>query len=203
MKIVFIGTPEFGAIILESLIKNGFKPVSVVTSHDKKIGRKQLLTPSPVKKVALKNGIPLLQLNRIEDSSQEIEKLKPDLGIVAAYGQMIPKDILSMPKHGFLNVHPSLLPKYRGSSPIQWPILKGEKETGVTIMLVDEKMDHGPILKQTRLSFGEKETAKILHDILAHLGADLLLKTIPDWINGKIKPVSQNEKEATFSEILK
>ncbi|MDD5144696.1 MAG: methionyl-tRNA formyltransferase, partial [Candidatus Pacebacteria bacterium] len=90
-----------------------------------------------------------------------------------------------------------------GSSPIQWPILKGEKETGVTIMLVDEKMDHGPILKQTRLSFGEKETAKILHDKLAHLGADLLLKTIPDWINGKIKPVSQNEKEATFSEILK
>jgi len=151
IKTVFLGTPSFGGIILKKLLESGCKPVLVVTEPDKPVGRKQTLTPPPVKLIAQKYNIPIAQPEKIVNCKLKIENLKPDLGIVAAFGQIIPNNILTIPKYGFLNVHPSLLPKYRGPSPIQNAILNGDKETGVSIILLDEKMDHGPILAQREL----------------------------------------------------
>jgi len=204
LKIIFIGTPQFGAIILEELIRNNYQPVLVITNPDKPAGRKQILTPPPVKLTAQKYKISIEQPERIKNYELGIRNLKPDLIICAAYGKMIPKEILEIPCYGCLNVHPSLLPKYRGPSPIQAAILNGDKETGVTIMLMDEKMDHGPILNQRELEFSilNFQFSK-LHDKLADLGAKLLLETIPDWINGKIKPQAQDEKKATYTKIIK
>ena len=217
MKIIFLGTSEFGAIVLEELCKSKHKPILVVTVQDKPVGRKQVLTPSPVKVIAQKRKIPVEQPDKIRNLKLEIRNLKPDLGIVAAYGNLIPKDMLDIPKYGFINVHPSLLPKYRGPSPIQYAILNGDQETGVTIILVDEKMDHGPILAARELEFSifnfqfsnksqtsnSKITYKQLHDKLAALGADLLIETIPRWLNDEIKPVPQDESKATYTKILK
>ncbi|MDP2967373.1 MAG: methionyl-tRNA formyltransferase [bacterium] len=202
MKIIFIGTPEYGAIILEGLIKGGYRPVLAVTVPDKPKGRKQILTPPVVKVVAKKHNIPVEQPEMIKNLKLKIKNLKPDLGILAAYGQIIPKDILDIPKFGFLNVHPSLLPKYRGPSPIQFTILNGEKKSGVTIILMDEKIDHGPIISQKSLEIEEQETAETLHNKLAQLGAYLLLETIPKWVKGLIKPKEQDDVQATFTKIL-
>lgn len=201
-KIIFIGTPEFGAIILEKLIKSKYQPVLVVTGQDKPVGRKQILTPPPTKILAQKYKIPVLQPTKIENLKLEIENLKPDLGIVAAYGQIIPKDILDLPKYGFINVHPSLLPKYRGPSPIQAAILNGDKKTGVTIMLMDKKIDHGPIINQRALLIEEKETAETLHNRLADFGANLLIETIQKWVKEMIKAKTQDHEKATFTKIL-
>jgi methionyl-tRNA formyltransferase len=202
LKIVFMGTPEFGAIILEGLCKTDFKPILVVTAPDKPVGRKQILTPSPVKVIAQKYNIPVTQPEKILDLKSEILNLKSDLIVVAAYGQIIPKEILEIPKHGCLNIHPSLLPKYRGPSPIQAAILNGDKETGVTIILMDEKMDHGPILVQRKLKIEEDESALTLHDKLANLGANLLIETISKWQKGLLKPKPQDESKAIYTKIL-
>ncbi len=202
LKIVFMGTPKFGAIILEKLADSWYKPILVVTETDKPVGRKQILTPPPVKVVAEKYEIPVLQPERIENLKLKIENLKPDLGIVAAYGRILPNNILSIPKYGFINVHPSFLPQYRGSSPIQTAILNGERKTGVTIMLVNEKIDRGPILTQRETIIEEDETGETLHDKLVNLGARLLLETIPKWQRGLIKPQSQDENKATYSKVL-
>lgn len=204
LKIIFIGTPEFGAIILEELIKNNYQPVLVITNPDKPVGRRKILTPPAVKLVSQKYKIHLEQPVRIKNLELRIRNLKPDLIICAAYGQIIPKEILGIPKYGCLNVHPSLLPKYRGASPIQAAILNGDKKTGVTIMLMDEKMDHGPILAQRELEIPTtKITYKELHNKLAEIGAGLLIKTIPDWVNGKIKPKIQDEKMVIYTKIIK
>jgi methionyl-tRNA formyltransferase len=133
---------------------------------------------------------------------EDIKKIKPDLVIVANYGKIIPQDILNIPRYGFLNVHPSLLPKYRGPSPIQFSILNGDKETGITIILMDAKVDHGPILAQRKTIIGENETAAELRDRLAVLGAKLLIDVIPDWLRGKIKLRRQDERKATYTKIL-
>lgn len=202
VKIIFIGTPEFGAIILEKLMANGYSPVAVITASDKPAGRKQIITPPPTKISAQKYNIPVLQPEILANYKLEITNYKPDLIVVAAYGQILPQEILEIPKHGCLNVHPSLLPKYRGATPIQSAILNGDKETGVTIMLMDEGMDTGPILTQRKTIIGPQETAKQLHDRLAQLGSELLIDVIPDWVNGKIEPILQNEKEATYTKIL-
>ena len=202
-KIIFIGTPEFGAVVLEGLIKANYKPVLVVTAPDKPVGRKQILTPPPVKLLAEKYGIPILQPETILNLKSEILNLKPDLIMVAAYGEILPKEILEIPKHGCLNIHPSLLPKYRGATPVQSAILNGDRETGVTIMLMDEGIDTGPILSQKKTVIGPTETAKQLHDRLARMGAELLIDTIPDWIRNQIKLQSQDEKMATYTKVLK
>lgn len=203
IKIIFMGTPEFGAIVLEELVKNDYKPVLVITAPDKPVGRKQILTPSPVKIIADEYNISLGQPEKIQDTKYKIQNTKPDLIIVASYGQILPKEILDIPKYGCLNVHPSLLPKYRGPSPIQYAILNGDKETGVTIMLMDEKMDHGPILAQQELEFQISNFQFLnLHDKLAELGAKLLLDTIPKWLNKEIKPQTQDESKATYTKIL-
>jgi len=197
-----MGTPEFGAIILERIIKDGLKPTLVVTAPDKPVGRKQIITPPPVKVVAEKYKIPIEQPEKITDIKEKILNSKPDLIIVAAYREILPKDVLEIPKYGCINVHPSLLPKWRGSSPIQYAILNGDTKNGVTIILMDEKMDHGPIITQKPIKIEEKERAKNLHDKLAILGGDLLLEIILKWQQGLIKPKSQNDTEATFSKIL-
>jgi len=206
IRIIFIGTPEFGAIILEELVKNNYQPFLVITSPDKPVGRKQILTPPPVKLVAQKYKIPIEQPERIKNYESEIRNLKPDLVICAAYGQIISEEILKIPRHGCLNVHPSLLPKYRGPSPIQTTILNGDEKTGVTIMLMDEEIDHGPILAKRELEITNpksKITYRELHDKLAEIGAKLLIETIPDWISGKIKPKTQDEKKTTYTKIIK
>lgn len=202
MKIIFIGTPKFGAIILEKLCRANMKPVLVVTLPDKPVGRKQIITPPSVKVTARNHNIPVLQPEQIENCKLEIENCKPELVVVVSYGQILPQEILDIPKYGCLNVHPSLLPKYRGSSPIQATILNGEKETGVTVILMDGKIDHGPILAQKNTPIGANETAEQLHDRLADLGAELLMDTISDWIEGKIKLRPQDENKATYTKIL-
>ena len=203
IKIVFLGTPEFGAIILRKLAKTNYKPVLAITSSDKPKGRKRTLTPPPVKLIAQKYNIPIWQTDKISSLKPQISKLRPDLIIVASYGQIIPKEVLKIPKYRSLNVHPSLLPRWRGPSPIQFTILKGDKKTGVTIILMDEKIDHGPIIAQEELEIKNPKINYLeLHDQLANLGADLLIKTIPDWISGKIKTKEQSKKGITYSKIL-
>lgn len=202
MKLIFIGTAEFGATILEGLIKSGHKPFLVVSAPDKPVGRKQIITPPPVKVMAEKYHIPVVQPEKIGNWQSEVENLKPDLGIIASYGQILPEDILSIPKYGFINVHPSLLPKYRGASPIRYAILKGDDKTGVTIMRVSEKLDAGPILLQREAAIGQNETFQSLHDRLARLGAELLIEALPKLFAGKLSPLTQDESKATYTKIL-
>lgn len=204
MKIIFFGTPNFGAIVLEKLLKNKIEPVLVVTKPDKPVGRKKIITPPPVKILAKKYGLPFLQPDKIENTQKELEKINPDLILVAAYGKIIPKKILDIPKYGCLNVHPSLLPKHRGASPLQFTVLNGDKETGVTLILMTEKMDEGPILDQLKIKIeNQKIFPQDLEKKLAELGGDLLVKIIPKWIKNEIKPKKQNEKEATYTKIIK
>jgi methionyl-tRNA formyltransferase len=204
MKIIFWGTPEFAAVILDSLISNDYKPIAVVTAPDKPVGRKHILTPSPVKELAKKYGIAILQPEKAENARLEIINLRPELMIVAAYGEIIPKNIIEIPKYGSLNLHPSLLPKYRGASPIQAAILNGDQEIGTTIMLMDEKMDHGPIVGYKKLNIkNQKLTYLELSKQLANLGVELLIETLPKWLVGEIKPIPQNHAQATFTKIIK
>jgi len=204
MKIIFMGTPEFGAIILDKLIKGRYKPDLVITAPDKPAGRGQEITPPPVKVVAEKNNIPVEQPETIESRSprEKIKNYKPDLIAAAAYGQILPKEILNIPKYGCLNVHPSLLPKYRGSSPIQTAILNGDTKTGATIILMDEKIDQGPILNQRTVSIEKDETALTLQGKLADLGADLLMETISKWTRNIIKAQIQDDSQATLTKVL-
>ncbi len=192
-KIVFLGTPEFSVKILEIMKQSGFTPNLIITAPDKPVGRKMELTPSPVKSWAKKNNIP------VEYDYKSLIAFNPDLCIVASFGKIIPVDILKIPKYGFINVHPSLLYKFRGASPIQSAMLSGEKETGVTIMLMNEKMDEGPILTISNLkSQISKLSYKELEEKLAELGGELLVETIPKWIKGEIKPKPQEHEKATY-----
>lgn len=205
-RIIFFGTPKIGEIVLKELIANRLSPIACITREDKPAGRGQKPTPPPVKILAQKHKIPVLQPPKLKDNQGFFEKLrslKPDLGIIAAYGRIIPKEVLDIPKHGIINLHPSLLPKYRGASPIQSAILIGEKETGVTIILLDEELDHGPILAQEKLLIANDDTSLSLTEKLGKLGAKLLIDVAPKWISGKIKPRRQDHKKATFTKIFK
>lgn len=205
MKTIFMGTPNFALPILEALINlKEFKPFTVVTSTDKPVGRKQEMTPPSVKVLAQKNNIPVLQPEKVRtpETIQQIQDLRPDLIIVAAYGKIIPGDILQIPKYGCINVHGSILPKYRGPSPIQAAILEGEKTTGITIMRMDEKMDTGPMLSQQEVTLDPKETFETLHNKLSQVGADLLVKTLPQYISGELKPQAQDDTLATYCQMI-
>lgn len=203
MKIIFIGTSEFGAIILEKLIKSGNKPFLAITETDKPVGRKQIITPPPVKLVAEKYKIPVVQPDKIGNYKSEIENLKPDLIILSAYGQIIPKEILDIPQYGSINVHPSLLPKYRGAAPIQYAIFNGDEKTGVTIMRMSEKLDAGPILKNSEFQITNKKISyKELEKELANLGAKLLIEIIPKLSAGEISFQPQNDSKASYTKIL-
>ena len=199
IKIAFFGTPEFASIILQKLINSEYKPSLVITMPDAPVGRKQILTPPPVKTLAQDNGIKVYQPEKLSRTAIDENY---DLAIVAAYGAIIPKDVLKIPKYGNLNVHPSILPKWRGPSPIQYAILNGDEEMGITIMLLDEELDHGPILKQSKFLVSSDTTSEVLLKEFAEIGANMLLDTIPQWINGEIKPVEQDHEKATFSKIL-
>ncbi len=203
VKIIFVGTPEFGAIILDKLIQNNLKPLLVITAPDKQVGRKQILTPPPVKILAEKYKIPILQPDKIKDTTYEIQNTNPDLIVVAAYSQIIPNDILKIPKYGCLNIHPSLLPRWRGPSPIQFAILNGDDKTGVTIIKMTEEIDAGPILRQKEIKIEEKETYTTLHNKLGKLGGNLLIETIPKLINNEIEVINQDESKSTYSKFLK
>lgn len=204
-KIVFFGTPDFAAIILRKLINSPYKPTTCVTQPDKKVGRKQEITSPPVKKMCATHGISVIQFEKIRDKNviSKIKNLKPDIIIVAAYGKILPKETIDMPKFGCINIHASLLPKYRGASPIQAVILSGDKKTGVTIMNMAEKMDTGNIIAERDLLVYNNDTSQTLHDKLANLGADLLLDILPKILNRQISPKPQNEKQATYTKIIK
>ena len=193
-----MGTPEFSAPVLEALIEN-YQVVGVVTQPDKEVGRHHEIKPTPVKEVALKNNILVLQPQRIKKEYQEILDLNADLIVTCAYGQMIPKEILDAPKYGCINVHASLLPKLRGGAPIHRAIINNETRTGITIMYMVEKMDAGDILAQEETPIFKEDNVGILHDRLSKMGAKLLIETIPDLINGKIKPIPQKEEEVTYA----
>jgi len=197
-KIIFFGTPDFSVKILEIMAKNDFLPALIITAPDKPKGRKLKLSPSPTKEWAKKNKVP------IKHNYDNLKPTNADLFVVASYGKILPKNILEIPCHGTLNVHPSILPKLRGPSPIQTAILNGEKKTGVTIMLMDEKMDTGPILAQRELEYPINNIQySILENELAELGGKLLIETIPEWLNGKIQPTPQNNNEATHTKLIK
>lgn len=211
LRVIFLGTPEFSVPILEALIKSDYKPSAVITAPDKPTGRGQEITPPPVKIAAQQNDISVFQPETKQQLIDQALILKPDLIVVAAYGKILPKEVLGIPKYGAVNVHPSLLPKYRGCSPIQFPILNGDHETGVTIMLMNEKMDEGPILAQEIITIEEKETAKSLEEKLSLLGAKLLIKTLGQWLILKempdtaqklIRPQEQDHSQASYTKIL-
>jgi len=203
IRIIFAGTPDFSAPYLEGLIADSdFSVLGVITQSDKPSGRKQELSPSPVKIIALEKGLRIWQpekLRKDETIAGELEAIGADMLVVVAYGQIIPQNILDLFPRGAINVHPSLLPKYRGASPIQSAILNGDSDTGITIMLMDEKMDHGPILAQERFVLTGDETNESLHAKLAPLGVRLLIGTIKRYLAGKIKPQPQDDSQATLS----
>lgn len=205
-KIVFFGTPEFSLPAFRFLVENNYQIIGAVTAPDKSFGRKKILTPSPVKTFAQQNNIPVFQPNSLKkepDFLQQFKELAPDLCIIVAYGKIIPKDYLVIPKYGFVNIHPSLLPKYRGPSPIQSAILNGEKETGVTIMLADEETDHGSVLEQIKHEISNTKSFKEISQKLSEVGAKLLIDTLPSYLDGTIQPKPQNHSEATFTKMLK
>lgn len=194
LRIVFMGTPELARVNLAALLASSeTKVVAVVTQPDRPKGRELKLQPSPVKELALEQGVPVLQPARARDATfvQEMRLFEPELIVVAAFGQILPESILTLPRLGCVNVHTSLLPKYRGAAPIQWAIANGESETGVTIMQMDAGLDTGAILTQEKTSIGEDETSETLHDRLAKTGAVLLLRTMPDLAAGRVTPVPQ------------
>lgn len=201
-----MGTAELSCASLEKLAGSGdYSVAAVVTQPDKPKGRDLKLTPSPVKVLAQKLPVPVLQPARARDELfiAHIRALEPDLIVVVAYGQILPQRLLEVPPHGCLNVHTSLLPKYRGAAPIQWAIAEGEAETGVTIMKMDAGLDTGPVLAVRRTRILPADDSPILHDRLAQLGAELLMETIPEFVAGKISPQPQSAEGATYAAKIK
>ena len=206
LRIIFMGTAELSCASLEKIASNkNFSVVAVVTQPDKPKGRELKLTPSPVKILAEKLTLPVLQPLKARDEKfiGELRELKPDLMVVVAYGQILPQTILDLPRVGCLNVHTSLLPKYRGAAPIQWAIANGDAETGVTIMKMDAGLDTGPILSTRRSLILLTDDSQILHDRLAQLGAELLIETIPACVAGKISPQPQPTEGSTYAAKIK
>lgn len=202
-KILFFGTPEFALPALNRLQDDGFTIIGVVTQPDKPAGRKKTLTPPPVKLAAQKLNLPVYQWPKFDDEAMaEITKLAPDLIIVVAYGKILPKKLLDLPKFGCLNIHPSYLPSYRGPSPIQTAILNGDQFTGVSIIKLDEKMDHGPIITQQEFEILADDNYESLSNSLACEAAGILVKIIPAYISGKLPPVEQNHQVATSTTII-
>jgi methionyl-tRNA formyltransferase len=205
MRIVFMGTPDFAVPSLEALLKSDDEVVGIVTQPDRPKGRGQVLTPSPVKLLARREGIPVLQPTKMKDPEflSALTAWKPDLIAVAAFGRILPLVILMLPPKGCINVHGSLLPKYRGASPIQWAIINDEQETGITTMLMDEGMDTGAILLQERIPIKSDDTAGSLSPRLAGLGGRLLVETIVKLKAGTLVPRQQDHTQATMAPPLK
>jgi methionyl-tRNA formyltransferase len=204
-KIIFMGTPDFAVPVLRQVINDGFEVIAVVTQPDRPVGRKKVMTPPPVKVEAEKQGIPIYQPEKIREKN-ELEKvlaLKPDLVITAAFGQILPKELLEAPAHGCINVHASLLPDLRGGAPIHYAILEGKKKTGITIMYMAEKLDAGDIITQVEVPITEEDNVGTLHDKLSLAGSKLLSETLPLLLEGKLTATPQDETLATFAPNIK
>ena len=200
-KVVFMGTPNFATKILEVLIENT-DVVLVVSQKDKEVGRKHILTPSPVKSLATLNGIEVFTPDKIREDYDIIRKLEPDLIVTCAYGQILPEELLNIPKIASINVHASLLPKYRGGAPIQRAIMNGDEETGITIMYMDKGMDSGDIIKKEAIKIDINDNIDTLGDKLSTLGSKLLLEVLPSIVNKTNDRIKQNEEDVTFAPII-
>ena len=205
MRIVFMGTPDYAAVTLQKLIDEKYDIAAVFAQPDKPVGRKQILTPPETKVLAQKYDIPVYQPKTLRDGEayKVLKELDPDAIVVVAYGKILPKEILDLPKYGCINGHASLLPKLRGASPIQWAIVTGEKVTGVTTMLMDEGMDTGDILETAVIDIGDEETAEELFDRLSVISADLMISTLKKAQNNELSPKKQNHADATYAPIIK
>ncbi|QTD42372.1 methionyl-tRNA formyltransferase [Sporosarcina sp. Te-1] len=200
-NIVFMGTPDFSVPVLSMLIEEGYSVLAVVTQPDRPVGRKRVLTPPPVKEEAIRLGLDVLQPEKLRgsDELQKLVEMAPDLIVTAAYGQILPKELLDVPRLGCINVHASLLPKYRGGAPIHQAVMDGEAETGVTIMYMAEKLDAGDVISQVTVPIHETDDTGSMFDALSAAGTQLLKETLPSILNGTNKRIKQNESEATFA----
>lgn len=205
MRIVFMGTPDFAAAILKRLIDTGRNVVGVFSQPDKPVGRKQVILPTATKQLAMEHDIPVFQPEKLRDGTalKIMKELAPDLVVVAAYGKILPKELLDVPPLGNVNVHGSLLPKYRGSAPIQWSVINGDKVTGVTTMYMAEGMDTGDMILKMELPIGEDETSGELFERMAALGADAIEKTLELFDEGNVPKTAQNNEEMTMAPMLK
>jgi methionyl-tRNA formyltransferase len=203
-RIIFMGTPRFGQMILEALIGH-YEIAAVVTQPDRQAGRGRKTLMSPVKALALAHNLPVMQPLKVRQPEvvQQLRDLAPTVIVVAAFGQILPPSILSIPRHGCLNVHASLLPRHRGAAPIPAAILAGDRQTGVTIMLMDEGLDTGPIVSQAAIEIHPDDTTASLTEKLGHLGGQLVLDTLPRWLAGEITPQKQDEQGVTYSRLLR
>ncbi|MGI5977441.1 MAG: methionyl-tRNA formyltransferase [Candidatus Limivicinus sp.] len=204
MRIVFMGTPDFAAASLKKLIDEKYDVVGVFTQPDKPKGRGMELSCSPVKALALENNLPVFQPTKMRDGTalEAVRKLSPDILVVVAYGRILPDEILALPRYGAINVHGSLLPKYRGAAPIQWAVLNGDKVTGVSTMYLSHDMDAGDIIYTSETEIGEFETSGELFDRLMYMGADLLIKTLRDIENGTAPRTAQDHSRASYVKML-
>ena len=205
MKVIYMGTPDFAVGPLEAIIEAGHEVCVVVTQPDKPKGRSKELIPSPVKQCAMNHGIPVLTPEKIkaDEAVKELSKYPADIGVVAAFGQILSEEILSMPTFGCINIHASLLPKYRGAAPIQWSIIDGEAETGVTIMQMDKGLDTGDILFQKKVPISPEETGESLFDKLALTGSSLVVEALEKIEKGEVSPVKQDEEKSSYAKMLK
>ena len=201
-KVVFMGTPSYSIPVLEMLIENT-EVIGVVTQPDKEVGRKKVLTPCKVKEYALEHNIKVLSPKKLREEYQDIIDLNPDIIITCAYGQIIPEELIYAPKYNTVNVHGSLLPKYRGGAPIQHAIMNGEKETGITIMCTDKGMDSGDIITKETLEIKENDTYDIISEKMSKLGAELLKKTLTDIFNQTAPRIKQDHSKKTLAPIIK
>lgn len=204
MNIIFFGTPEYAAPFLRALVENGKVPSLVVSQPDRPVGRKSLIQQTPIKLASLELGLAIAQPETVNDHQfiEELKSVQPDLFVVVAFGQLLSRTLLDVPRLGTINVHPSLLPKYRGATPLQEAILSGDTQTGVTIMLMDEKMDHGPILLQQTVKLSDDETLDSLQKKTTTIGISLLLKAIDSIGAGTAQPKPQDHADATFTREL-
>lgn len=204
IKTVFVGTSDFGIPALQSLVDSeDFEIVLAISQPDKKIGRKQILSPTPIKNEASKYNLSIFQPEKIKEIAEELKKISPDLIIVAAYGQIIPEEILNTPKYGCVNIHGSLLPKYRGASCVQAAIINGDQEAGITIMKMDKGLDTGPIISQKSIVVEKDDTYETLFDKLSNLGGEILLPVLKDYIEEKLPPRQQDNGQASYIGTLK
>ena len=205
MKVLFMGTPDFAVPCLESIIKSeNNNVIGVVTQPDKPKGRGHKLQPTPVKAKAVEYNIPVFQPETLKNRSfeDELKQLNPDIIVVVAYGQILPEYILNFPKFGCINVHASLLPKYRGAAPIQWSVINGDTTTGVTTMYMAKSLDTGDMIQKAEIQIGDEETAGELHDRLSLIGADLIVETIKKLSEGKAIRVPQNDSLSSYAPML-
>lgn len=205
MKLVYMGTPKFAVYALESLISHGYEIAAVITQPDKAKGRSKALIPTPVKECALKHDIPVYQPEKVRDSEtvEMLKRLDPDAIVVAAYGQILPESILNIPKYGCINIHASILPKYRGAAPIEWAIIDGEKKTGVTTMYMEKGLDTGDMIEKAEVDIEPYDTGESLQNKLAEVGAELIISTLEALENKTAARTVQDDSASCYAHMLK